>query len=80
MEELLEWVAGRTEKPIVGMPGGKASFKTADDSGHMAMPDGSVSDSTFSMSDDKKKVTMKIIGKSKDGKSFHRTLGYKRTS
>ena len=68
-----------TEKPITGMPGAKASFKTADDSGHMVMPDGTVSDSVFTMSDDQKKVTMKITGKMKDGKGFNQTLVYDRT-
>jgi hypothetical protein len=67
-----------TMKPIVGMEGAKASFKTADDSSHWEMPDGSISDSTLVMSPDKKKVTITNVVKTKDGKTFNQTLVYDR--
>lgn len=68
-----------TWKPLTGMPGGKASFKTDDDSSHFAYPDGTTSDGWMSASDDKKTVTIKVTGKAKDGKEFHQTLVYDRT-
>lgn len=67
-----------TVKPVVGMPGTKASFNTADDSSHWVMPDGSTAESTISMSSDKKKVTFTQVFKTKDGKEFHQTLVYDR--
>ena len=68
-----------TLKPVSGMAGAKASFKTEDDSSHMVLADGSVSDSHLSISDDKKKVSFKVTGKTKDGKGFNQTLVYDRT-
>jgi hypothetical protein len=67
-----------TMKPIVGMEGGKAGFKTDDDSSRWEMPDGSVSTSTMVMTPDKKKVTINITLKTKDGKTFNQTLVYDR--
>ena len=67
-----------TMKPIVGMTGAKAGFKTADDSSHFEMSDGSTSDSTIIMSPDKKKVTITAVLKTKDGKEYHQTLVYDR--
>ncbi|HEX5284945.1 MAG TPA: hypothetical protein VFW30_12565 [Bryocella sp.] len=67
-----------TMKPIVGMPGGQAGFKTEDDSSHWVMPDGSTSDSTIVMSEDKKKATLTVTVKTKDGKEYHQTLVYDR--
>ena len=68
-----------TLKPIEGMEGAKAGFKTADDSSHWVMADGSSSDSTLVMSPDKKKVTITNVVKTKDGKTFNQTLVYDRT-
>jgi len=68
-----------TLKPIEGMEGAKASFKTADDSSHWEMANGSSSDSTLVMSPDKKKVTITAVVKMKDGKTFNQTLVYDRT-
>src|SRR5215469_7002982 len=67
-----------TLKPVEGMEGAKASFKTADDSSHFEMADGSTSDSTLVMSPDKKKVTITATIKTKDGKEFHQTWVYDR--
>ncbi len=67
-----------TLKPIEGMAGAQASFKTADDSSRWVMPDGSVSESTMVMSPDKKKVTITATLKTKDGKEIHQTLVYDR--
>ena len=67
-----------TLKPVEGMEGAKASFKTADDSSHWEMADGSTSDSTLVMSPDKKKVTITATVKTKDGKEFHQTWVYDR--
>ncbi|HZQ43151.1 MAG TPA: hypothetical protein VFA99_07855 [Acidobacteriaceae bacterium] len=67
-----------TLKPIVGMQGGQASFKTDDDSSHWVMPDGSTSDSIMVLSPDKKKGTLTMTIKTKDGKEFHQTLVYDR--
>lgn len=67
-----------TMKPVEGMAGSKASFKTADDSSHWEMADGTVSDSTLVMSPDKKKVTITMTIKTKDGKTFNQTLVYDR--
>ena len=67
-----------TMKPIGGMDGAKAGFKTADDSSHWEMADGSSSDSTLVMSSDKKKVTITTMVKTKDGKTFNQTLVYDR--
>lgn len=67
-----------TLKPIEGMDGAKAGFKTADDSSHWEMPDGSSSDSTMVMSSDKKKVTITNVIKTKDGKTINQTLVYDR--
>jgi len=67
-----------TMKPIVGMDGAKAGFKTADDSSRWVMPDGSVSEGVMVMSADKKKVTITGTFKTKDGKEFHQTLIYDR--
>ena len=68
-----------TFKPLVGMAGAKASFKTEDDSEHFIMPDGTHMDNYLAMSDDKKKVTINSTVKTKDGKEFHQTLIYHRT-
>jgi hypothetical protein len=67
-----------TLKPIEGMDGAKAGFKTADDSSHWVMADGSISDSTLVMTPDKKKVTITNVVKTKDGKTFTQTLVYDR--
>jgi hypothetical protein len=67
-----------TLKPIEGMAGAKAGFKTADDSSRWVMPDGSVSESTMVMAPDKKKVTITATLKTKDGKELHQTLVYDR--
>ncbi|HEY4355624.1 MAG TPA: hypothetical protein VGN16_07760 [Acidobacteriaceae bacterium] len=64
--------------PVKGMPGATYSSKTADDSSHFAFPDGTVEDTTLAMSGDKKRVTLTVDGKTKDGKSFHQTLIYDR--
>jgi len=65
-------------RPIKGMPGATYSSKTADDSAHFAFPDGTTQDTTLIMSADKKKVTLSVDGKTKDGKSFHQALVYDR--
>jgi hypothetical protein len=67
-----------TMKPIVGMPGATAGFKTADDSSHWVMPDGSSSDSTIETSPDKKQVTINLTIKTKDGKTMNQKLVYDR--
>lgn len=67
-----------TAKPIEGMPGATASFKTEDDSSHWVMPDGSVSDSTYKLSDDKKVATFTMKIRMKDGKEYTQTLVYDR--
>ena len=67
-----------TMKPIVGMAGAQAGFKTEDDSSHWVMPDGSTSDSTLVMSADKKKATITATYKDKAGKEYHQTLVYDR--
>ena len=67
-------------KPVGGMAGAKASFRTADDSGHMLMPDGTTVDSVFTIGDDKKTVTMKMKGKTSDGKTFKQRLVYQRSN
>lgn len=67
-----------TMKPIVGIAGAKAGFKTADDSSHWEMPDGSSSDSTMEISPDKKQVTINITMKMKDGKQLTQKLVYDR--
>lgn len=67
-----------TLKPIEGMPGAKAGFNTADDSSHWEMADGSTSDSTLTMSQDKKHVRINSVLKMKDGKEYHQTWVYDR--
>ena len=67
-----------TMKPIVGMPGSKASFKTDDDTSHWEMADGSSSDSTMELSADKKQVTINLTIKTKDGKTMNQKLVYDR--
>jgi hypothetical protein len=67
-----------TMKPIVGTSGSKASFKTDDDSSHWEMADGSSSDSTMALSEDKKQVTITIAVKTKDGKEYNQKLVYDR--
>jgi hypothetical protein len=67
-----------TMKPVEGMDGAKASFKTDDDSSHWEMADGTMSDSTLVMTPDKKKVTITMTIKTKDGKTFNQTLVYDR--
>ncbi len=67
-----------TLKPVEGMPGAQASFKTADDSSHFVNPDGSITDTTMVMSPDKKKVTITATVKTKDGKEVHQTWVYDR--
>ena len=68
-----------TLQPVPGMPGAKASFKLADDSGHMEMPDGSRMDMVMTLSPDKKTLTLKNDVTDKDGKVAHQTLVYDRT-
>lgn len=67
-----------TMKPIVGMPGSKAGFKTDDDTSHWEMADGSSSDSTIETSADKKQVTINLTIKTKDGKQISQKLVYDR--
>ena len=67
-----------TMKPIKGMEGAKAGFKTEDDSSRFEMSDGSWSESTMKVSDDKKTVTIHVNGKTKDGKDYTQTLVYNR--
>lgn len=67
-----------TMKPIVGMPGSKAGFKTDDDTSHWEMADGSSSDSVLTMSPDKKQVTITMTIKTKDGKQVNQKLVYDR--
>jgi hypothetical protein len=67
-----------TLKPIQGMEGAQASFKTADDSSHWVMPDGSTSDSVLTLSPDKKKATIMVTMKTKDGKEYKQKLVYDR--
>ena len=66
-------------RPVGGMPGAKAGFKTEDDSSHMVMADGTQFDTVLTMSDDKKKATEKVTVKDKSGHEFHQTLIYDRT-
>ena len=67
-----------TMKPVGGMPGSKASFKTDDDTSHWEMADGSSSDSTMETSADKKQVTINLTIKTKDGKQINQRLVYDR--
>lgn len=67
-----------TPKPVVGMPGAKASFNTDNDSSRWEMPDGSVADVTFEASDDKKTETEHAVLKTKDGKEYNETWVYER--
>jgi hypothetical protein len=67
-----------TMKSIIGMPGSKAGFNTADDSSHWVMADGSTSDSILVASPDKKQVTITMTIKAKDGKEFNQKLVYDR--
>lgn len=69
-----------TAKPVKGMDGATYSSKTDDDTGRLVLPDGTSLDQAFTFSDDKKKVTMKVEGKTKDGKTFHQTLIYDQVS
>jgi hypothetical protein len=66
-------------RPVVGMPGAKAGYKTEDDSSQFVMADGTEFDTVMTMSDDKKKVTEKVTVKDKAGHEFHQTLVYDRT-
>lgn len=67
-----------TERPLVGIPGAKVSFNTADDSSRWTMPDGSVSEGTMRFADGKKKISIKVQLKMKDGKTYDQTLVYDR--
>lgn len=67
-----------TMKPVEGMQGAEASFKTVDDSSHWVMPDGSVSDTTYVLSSDKKTATFTTKIRMKDGKEYTQTLVYDR--
>jgi hypothetical protein len=71
--------ADGTMKPIVGMPGAMAGNKSADDSGHTVLADGTVIDSIFTLSADKKQSIFTQTVKTKDGKVFHQKLVYDRT-
>ena len=70
--------ADGTLKPVEGMDGAKAGFNTANDSSHWEMADGSTTNTTMVMSEDKKKVTISAMTKTKDGKEFHQTWVYDR--
>ncbi len=67
-----------TFKPIVGNDGGKASWNTADDSEHITLADGSVTDAVMTLSEDKKRMTLTQTVKEKDGTVFHQKLVYSR--
>ena len=67
-----------TMKPVKGMEGAKAGFKTEDDSSRFEMGDGSSSESTMTVAEDKKTVTIHVKGKTKDGKDYMQTLVYHR--
>lgn len=67
-----------TPRPMKGMPGATYAAKASDDSAHFVYPNGGRQDTTFVLSPDKKKVTLTVEGKSKDGKTFHQTLVYDR--
>lgn len=67
-----------TPRPLVGMPGAKASFNTADDSSRWMMADGSETDGVISLSGDKKTATIRVKVRMKDGKEFSQTLVYDR--
>lgn len=66
-----------TLRPVTGMPGAKASYNTAEDTGHQENPDGSVMDWSYSMSGEKKAI-FKMKFKAKDGKVYDQTLIYYR--
>lgn len=67
-----------TMKPMNGMAGTQASFKASDDTSHWVYPDGTTSDTKFSLSSDKKKAIFDADVKTKDGKTFHQKLVYDR--
>lgn len=67
-----------TMKPVGGMPGAAAGFKTAGESSHWVNPDGSTTDTILVMSPDKKKVTITATTKANDGKEYHQTWVYDR--
>ena len=64
--------------PVKGMPGATMSSKTEDDSSRFVLPDGTTEDQFLTLSSDKKTATIKVDGKTKDGKTFHQTLVYDR--
>lgn len=67
-----------TMKPIIGDPGSKAGFNSNDDTSHWVMSDGTVEDGNFSLSEDKKQVTITQTVKTKDGKEYNEKLIYDR--
>lgn len=67
-----------TFKPVTGIPGAKAEYKTDDDSSVMIMPGGEEFDCLFSFDSSKKKVTQTCTAKA-GGKSFKQKLVYDRT-
>lgn len=68
-----------TMKPVKGMPGMMMGAKSSDDSSHSVAADGTVEDSTLTLSEDKKTLTFHVMGKKKDGTTYTQTLVYQRT-
>ena len=68
-----------TMRPSPGWPGTKMGFNLATDTAHGEMADGSSMDSTMSLSQDGKRLTLKMDMRAKDGTTAHQTLVYERT-
>jgi hypothetical protein len=67
-----------TPRPVVGMPGAKASFDTGEDTAHWEFADGSVADVHFDASEDRRIATEHTVLKTKDSKEYHQTWVYDR--
>ena len=65
--------------PVKGMPGSTSGWNAANDTGKTIMPDGTVLDSAFLPSPDKKTISFKVDDKDKTGHDFHQTQVYDRT-
>ncbi len=64
--------------PIQGLPGGKASWNTADDSERIVLPDGTVYNAIMTLSADAKTMTLTQTVTEKGGKVYHQILVYDR--
>ncbi len=67
-----------TMHPLKGVPGAMSGWNAATDTGHTVLPDGTVTDYSFTMPNSKKTVFSDTV-KDKAGHTFHQTLVYDRS-